>query len=551
MELIYSLLSKYYEEEKRNIIIIICVSVITSFIQTNAISHFNAKIITALHDKNFTAALSFFKLFMFVWIVFMILSYVYESIQNLVLCKLRQWIRFESIQNILISTNNEMRNVNFTRLATPISRISTTCFYYANIITSHIIPNLMFVVASMASIAYYNHKIGAIFFIGNLIWISLLYYKTPVLRTKSQIYEQSAIDTENHIVEVLNNMDKVVSRGKTETETTTLRKFMDDTISYAYTYYTTVTNTLFIINSIVLLTVFICTGYSMYMLKNKEIDITIFITLFTLLILFREKVYSIAQQISNIIETVGRAEAIESVLHPFKKQFISDEKSSFPKQNLTFESIDLTNVYFKYDSDTGYIFEDKTISLETTNHNILGIVGLSGNGKSTIAKLILKLHPIESGNLTIDGVDISTIDPDYIRHNVTYINQNSRLFDKTVYKNIMYGCSDDDMCKKHYEHILTYPKIRELFADVDLTNTSVGYSGEKISGGQRQITNIISGLVTPTKILILDEPTNALDKDLKMELLEIIKYFKNHIQCIIIITHDSDVYPLFTQKISV
>jgi ABC-type lipoprotein export system ATPase subunit len=61
--------------------------------------------------------------------------------------------------------------------------------------------------------------------------------------------------------------------------------------------------------------------------------------------------------------------------------------------------------------------------------------------------------------------------------------------------------------------------------------------------------NIISGLINPCKILILDEPTNALDGEIKKELLNLIYDFKKYKQCIIIITHDRDVYPLFTEKI--
>jgi len=73
--------------------------------------------------------------------------------------------------------------------------------------------------------------------------------------------------------------------------------------------------------------------------------------------------------------------------------------------------------------------------------------------------------------------------------------------------------------------------------------------GEKLSGGQRQIVNIISGLINPSRIVILDEPTNALDKQLKIELLDIIKQFKKEKQAIIIITHDKDVYPMFDDHI--
>jgi ABC-type multidrug transport system ATPase subunit len=75
--------------------------------------------------------------------------------------------------------------------------------------------------------------------------------------------------------------------------------------------------------------------------------------------------------------------------------------------------------------------------------------------------------------------------------------------------------------------------------------------GEHVSGGQRQIINIISGLINPTEILILDEPTNALDIELKRELIGIIRDFKKYKKSIIIISHDKDVFPLFDEKIEV
>ena len=119
----------------------------------------------------------------------------------------------------------------------------------------------------------------------------------------------------------------------------------------------------------------------------------------------------------------------------------------------------------------------------------------------------------------IDDVDIQSMDPHYIRKNITYINQNSTLFDKTIIDNIMYGCKDDDVCKEHFDNIMKYPRMSNYFKNLILDNDTVGYSGEKISGGQRQIVNLISGLVNPSKILVLDEPTNALDSELKRRLL--------------------------------
>jgi ABC-type multidrug transport system fused ATPase/permease subunit len=148
-------------------------------------------------------------------------------------------------------------------------------------------------------------------------------------------------------------------------------------------------------------------------------------------------------------------------------------------------------------------------------------------------------------------VNIKDIDADYIRQNMTYVNQSSKLFDKKIVENMLYGCNDEDVCSARLTEIMKYGKIKELYRNMDIYTKQSGSLGENLSGGQRQIVNIIGGLINPAKILILDEPTNALDPELKRELLGIIKEFKKYKQCIIIITHDRDVYPLFDDNIKI
>jgi ABC-type bacteriocin/lantibiotic exporter with double-glycine peptidase domain len=150
----------------------------------------------------------------------------------------------------------------------------------------------------------------------------------------------------------------------------------------------------------------------------------------------------------------------------------------------------------------------------------------------------------------IDGVDIKTIDPTYIRENITYVNQNSRLFDRQVLENILYGCKNKDKCTDHLKEILAFDKIHELYRNVSL-DSDAGPLGENLSGGQRQVANLISGLINPTKILILDEPTNALDPSLKQEVLALIQKFRDYKSCIMIITHDRDVFSLFDETIEI
>lgn len=96
---------------------------------------------------------------------------------------------------------------------------------------------------------------------------------------------------------------------------------------------------------------------------------------------------------------------------------------------------------------------------------------------------------------------------------------------------------------------MQYPHIAKLYQNMDINTKQAGLLGENLSGGQRQIVNMIGGFINPSKILILDEPTNALDPELKHEVIGLIEDFKIYKQAILIITHDRDVFSLFDDEL--
>ena len=195
------------------------------------------------------------------------------------------------------------------------------------------------------------------------------------------------------------------------------------------------------------------------------------------------------------------------------------------------------------------VFENRNYNVNTTDHKIIGITGPSGSGKSTFIKLLIKMYQPASGTIMIDGKNIEKLDPLYLRSEVTYVNQNSKLFDKKVIDNMLYGCNDPKKCKYFLDKIMQYPHISKLYKNMDIKTKQAGLLGENLSGGQRQIVNMIGGFINPSKILILDEPTNALDPALKHEVIGLIEDFKHYKQAILIITHDKDVFPLFDDEL--
>jgi len=419
-----------------------------------------------------------------------------------------------------------------------------------NDLITYVVPNVIFLLIISLYFLYKNRFFGAGFIVGNIILVLYLVYNWKDMLVHNEKYEKFVSDTEAYLQEILNNLDKIIYRGQTKTEFDIFSEKTDKWIAQAGRFYSSTNYHGTIMNIIMFMILFASIGYLIFLFFDKQITTTVFITFFTILLLYRDKMTTVIQQIPDFIEFLGRTESVLTHFKNMEIDFDTFRKRKYEPVSLDFRNIRFDNVSFKYDSSDKKVFDKMSIDLDTQN-KIIGITGLSGNGKSTFVKLILRLYKCKDGAIYIDGKNIADVDPDYIRKNMTYVNQNSKLFDKKVADNMLYGCNDIDVCQKHLDEIMQYDKIKELYRKFDIYSKQSGSLGENLSGGQRQIVNIIGGLVNPSKILILDEPTNALDIGLKNELLGIIRDFRKHKQCIIIITHDRDMYSLFDETVQI
>jgi ABC-type multidrug transport system fused ATPase/permease subunit len=362
-------------------------------------------------------------------------------------------------------------------------------------------------------------------------------------------YETHANDNEKYLIDMFNNIDKIIYRGKGIDE---INKYGDNSknaTEKAIVFYKKVDQRVLYLNIVLSVTVFILIAGMFYLHMNKLVSIENFIALFTIILVYRDRISGSYESLVDYIEFFGKLDYVINTFTDLAGEYEENSNKNYEPIELEFNNIRFENVSYKYVGTDVPVFDNFNIELDTQD-KIVGVTGISGKGKSTFIKLLVKLYKPNSGTIYIDDVDIKDVDPNYIRKHITYVNQNSKLFDTKIIDNILYGCNNEDACNGHLNEIIKYPKIKELYQNLDIHNGNCGNLGEKLSGGQRQITNIIGGLVNPSKILILDEPTNALDPGLKSELLKMIEDFKKHKKCIIIITHDKEVYPLFTERIN-
>lgn len=166
---------------------------------------------------------------------------------------------------------------------------------------------------------------------------------------------------------------------------------------------------------------------------------------------------------------------------------------------------------------------------------MVGFVGKSGAGKTTIFNLLCKMYSVKSGRILIDGQNINELDEDSIRGNITIISQNPYIFNLSIrdnFKLVKADLTEDEMkdaCKIACldEFINTLP---------DKYDTVVGEGGVILSGGQKQRIAIARALIQKTKIILFDEATSALDNETQAEIQKAISNLKDE-YTILIIAH--------------
>lgn len=171
-------------------------------------------------------------------------------------------------------------------------------------------------------------------------------------------------------------------------------------------------------------------------------------------------------------------------------------------------AIEFNDVSFGYSNDAKVL---NHINLTIQPGETVALVGSTGSGKTTIIQLLAKFYSPNSGQISIDDVDISQFEVDSLRSQIAFVDQNVRLFNDTVKGNIALG-QIDTMSDEKIKHAATvsnaYDFINQLSEQFE---TEIGEDGTKLSGGQRQRLAIARAIAKDSPILILDEATSALD----------------------------------------
>ena len=265
-----------------------------------------------------------------------------------------------------------------------------------------------------------------------------------------------------------------------------------------------------------------------FLIKDKVISISIAMVLYNYVGNVGGSTYLLGDLLEYIKDFNLSCERVKEIIDgvKFKKEQFGEKHLDKVEGHFTFE-----HVFFKYKEKEVL----KNLTFEVKPNETVAFVGKSGAGKTTIFNLLCKMYDVNQGKITIDGVNISELDKDSIRGNITIISQNPYIFNMSIRDNLKLvknDLSDEEMYNACKIACLD-DFIQELPNGYD---TIIGEGGVNLSGGQKQRLAIARALVQKTEIILFDEATSALDNETQEKIQRAIENMKNE-YTILIIAH--------------
>lgn len=482
--------------------------------------------------------LVFFKKILFVMIIIIISQSIISKLDIFLIPEFNEMITNIFFEKILKYYENNYTDLELGKILTRINSLPSTLRELTTDLFNWVVPKILTII--IINFYFFKHDkiLGLLSFgILGIIFLNNYMLFKPCIDLSYDKYTKYEDKSEN-LQDKLSNLYSIYSAGDVNDEikdfnkiTKTFKKYQRESLLCTYKL-KSINN---ILSSSILL---VLSVYIIYIYKKNKIDKTTLTTLFMILIFYIPCLNTIITYLPDYTNHLGIIKSVDSFIDT-----IHTKNLEKPNITITDGIIEIKNLNFGYTKNKN-IFNDFNIEIKSKQK--VGLIGSSGNGKSTLIKILMGYYIINDNTVFIDNQDINKFNLSSLRKQITYINQNTKLFNKTIYENIKYG---NNIPTEEIMKVYDKYKLERIFKNLpNGFNTSVGVNGDSVSGGQKQIILLLRNYFKNNKICILDEPTSALDNQTREIVIDIIKDISKN-STLIIITHDMNNLELINRKI--
>ncbi|MEC9260758.1 MAG: ABC transporter ATP-binding protein [Pseudomonadota bacterium] len=354
------------------------------------------------------------------------------------------------------------------------------------------------------------------------VYICILRVLVPKLKQVSQHQADARSLMTGRIVDSYTNISTVKLFSHSKREASYAQESMDKFLHTVYPQMRLVTILEFCVELSNALLIFSVGALSVYLWLQQLVTPGEIALAVSLCLRLNGMSHWVMWEVASLFENLGTVQdGINTLAQPIAVKNVDKA----PELNVNGGQIHFKNMSFSYPGANAQpvpVF--KNLDLNIKPGEKVGLVGRSGAGKSTLVNLLLRFYDTTSGKILIDGQDISRVDQESLRAQISMVTQDTSLMHRSVRDNIIYGRNDADDAAmiKAAEQAEAFEFIQQLSDKDGRTgfDAQVGERGVKLSGGQRQRIAIARVLLKDAPVLILDEATSALDSEVESAIQE-------------------------------
>jgi len=453
--------------------------------------------------------------------------------------KMVEFLHTRIVRHLFSEYSTSLDDLKTGEIFSKLIKLPFALYDYLEIWRYFIIPQLLVYTLTGAYLYSKDPTIGVAFGVMMAVVAFMIFTIPNMCKGISMERDENFNALNEGIDEMLKNMPAILNAGTYDDEEAILRGYQAK-----YSEYTKRSMMCMIYCKMVFIVVYLafilfffwrCYG----LILSGRMQAGVFVALFTIMMYTTNSMWRIVYNIKDVIFRIGTIKESMKLFDPVEKarEVAPAAGAGGAGGAAADEVLSLSRVSFKYpkSGNDGPVVRDVSLSVRRGERVLL--VGKIGSGKSTVLKLLMKYHLPTEGAIYLEGVPYANITEEKLRERIGYVPQTPVLFDRSVYENINYG-GRRDVSREEILALVAKLGLSETFAKFkDGLETRVGKNGGKLSGGQRQILWMLRVVLQEPDVLLLDEPTAAIDAETKVAVEKLLEYAVRG-RTVIGVTHD-------------